>query len=304
MTTLPHPTFFTRVTTLARDIKLSHSVFALPFALLATFLAASHGRELPNVTTLGLIVLCMVLARTAAMAMNRWADARFDADNPRTAKRAIPSGRLSSRFVLGAIVVCGLAFIAATSGFYLLRGNPWPLLLSPLMLAWLLAYSYTKRFTWMCHLFLGSALALSPLAAAIAVEPAYLGRPEPYLLFAMVMSWVAGFDILYALQDTDIDRTAGLYSIPSRLGESTALAISRLLHAMSLTSLIYLVKLSPVLGTLFTVGIVIVAILLVIEHAIVWRSRTHHINIAFLTVNGVISLLLGALGIADVLRLM
>jgi 4-hydroxybenzoate polyprenyltransferase len=304
MTTLSHPTFLNRVTTLARDIKLSHSVFALPFALLATFLAAAHRSELPDVATLGLIVLCMVLARTAAMAMNRWADARFDADNPRTAKRAIPSGRLSSRFVLGAIVVCGLAFIAATSGFYSLRGNPWPLMLSPLVLAWLLAYSYTKRFTWMCHLFLGSALALSPLAAAIAVEPAYLGRPEPYLLFAMVMSWVAGFDILYALQDTDIDRTAGLYSIPSRLGESTALAISRLLHAISLTSLIYLAKLSPVLGTLFSVGVVIVAILLIIEHAIVWRSKTHHINIAFLTVNGVISLLLGALGIADVLRSM
>jgi 4-hydroxybenzoate polyprenyltransferase len=300
MTTLSRRNFSGRVVLLARDIKLSHSVFALPFALLAAFLAAAHRGELPGVLTLGLIVLCMVLARTAAMAMNRWADAHLDAANPRTAGRAIPSGGLSSGFVLGAIILCGLGFISASSGFWLLNGNFWPVTLSPLVLAWLLAYSFTKRFTWLCHLFLGSALALSPLAAALAVEPSYLATPDPYLLFVMVMSWVAGFDILYALQDVEVDRGAKLFSIPSRLGENTALALSRLLHAISLTCLIYLTRISDQLAVCFGVGVAIVGLLLVLEHALVWRSRTHRINVAFLTVNGVISLLLGALGILDV----
>jgi 4-hydroxybenzoate polyprenyltransferase len=287
---------------LARDIKLSHSIFALPFALLATFLASYETRgEWPTPAVLGLIVLCMVLARTVAMTANRLLDARFDATNPRTAGRAIPSGRLSSRYVLLATVLCAAAFVAATAGFWLLRGNVWPLLLSPLVLAWLASYSLMKRFTWLCHLVLGSALAISPLAAAIAVEPAYLRQPQPWLLAAMVLCWVAGFDIIYALQDVAVDRATGLYSLPSRLGEAPALWISRGLHALSLAALITLARTSSALHLAFAAGVGLVALLLVVEHAVVWRApQQRHIHMAFFTLNGIISVALGTLGILDI----
>jgi 4-hydroxybenzoate polyprenyltransferase len=293
-----------RVALLARDIKLSHSIFALPFALLAAFLAAAHDAKLPGAATLGLIVLCMVLARTWAMAINRWADAPLDAANPRTARRAIPSGRLPRSFVLAAALACGFALLAAASGFWFLNHNPWPLIFAPAVLAWLALYSFTKRFTWLSHLFLGTALALSPLAAALAVEPHYLTRPDAYLLAAMVTCWVAGFDIIYSLQDIDIDRRAGLFSMPSRLGVNPALNISRVLHAASVGFLLLLVieQSEPVLGVFFLIGVALVAALLALEHGLVCKSRTHQINTAFFTVNGVISLLLGAVGIFDVFR--
>lgn len=291
-----------RVSLLARDIKLSHSVFALPFALLATFLAAAQERRPPTPAELALIVLCMVFARTWAMSINRWADAGLDAVNPRTARRAIPSGRLSRGFVLTSAIACGFALCATASGFYFLKQNPWPLACSPLVLIWLALYSFTKRFTWLCHLFLGTALALSPLAAALAVNPAYLARPEPYLLAIVVTCWVAGFDVIYALQDVEVDCGAGLFSMPSRLGIEPALWISRLLHAASVACLVLLLDRSEPLGTAFLIGVAIVAALLILEHALVWNSKTHHINMAFLTVNGVISLMLGALGIVDVIR--
>lgn len=287
---------------LARDIKLSHSVFALPFALLAMFMAAADVRRFPSVAECGLIVVCMVLARTAAMAFNRWADAALDRANPRTVGRAIPGGRLSKRFMLGATIVCGLALIAFASAFWFLRGNPWPVIASPLVLAWLLGYSYSKRFTWLCHLILGTALALSPIAAALAIEPEFLRRPDVYLLAAMVMCWVAGFDIIYALQDVEIDRAAALYSMPARLGVEPALWISRVLHLVALAALLAVLLANPYLDVLFTIGIACVALLLILEHALVWGSRTHRIPLAFLTVNGVISLLLGGLGIADICR--
>lgn len=289
-----------RLVALARDIKLSHSLFAMPFALLATFMAADHRGSLPSLATLSLIVVCMVLARTVAMTVNRWADARFDALNPRTAKRAIPSGRLSRRFMLAATLGCAAGFIAATSGFYVLDGNLWPLVLSPLVLAWLVGYSFTKRVTWLCHLFLGVALALSPIAAAIAVAPAFVAEPDVHLLAVMVACWVAGFDIIYALQDVGFDRRVGLHSIPATFGVEPALWISRSLHAVALAALITLALGSQTLGPFFGIGVALVAGLLILEHALVWGSRTHHINVAFFTVNGVISLLLGALGIVDV----
>lgn len=297
-----HAGLASRAVFLARDIKLSHSVFVLPFALLAAFLAAAHGNRLPDWGSVSLIVLCMVLARTAAMAMNRWADGRLDALNPRTAGRAIPAGRLTGRFVLFTALGCAVAFIATTAGFLWLRGNAYPLILSPFVLAWLVAYSFTKRFTSLCHLFLGSALALSPLAAAVAIEPVYLAGVEPYVLAAMVMCWVAGFDMIYALQDVASDRSGGIFSLPARLGVEPALWVSRALHVLALGGLIWLLLISPVLGWGFAVAMVIVAVLLIVEHALVWRSNTHYIHIAFLTVNGVISLLVGALGIVDVVR--
>ncbi|MBI1336601.1 MAG: 4-hydroxybenzoate octaprenyltransferase [Phycisphaera sp.] len=293
-----------KLTLLAGDIKLSHSVFALPFALLAAFIAAagdgSPAGKPPGILPGVLIVVCMVLARTVAMSVNRWADARLDADNPRTRGRAIPSGRLSRSYVLTVALVCAGLFIVAASGFWILDDNPWPVLLSPLVLVWLCLYSFTKRFTWLCHLFLGTALAISPLAAGLAIRPESLARPDLYLLFVMVASWVAGFDIIYALQDVEIDRASGLWSMPSRLGVEPALWVGRLLHLISLAALVTLVQVSPTLGYLFAVGVGLVACLLVLEHALVWGSRTYHIPMAFFTVNGLISLLLGGLGIADV----
>jgi 4-hydroxybenzoate polyprenyltransferase len=293
-----------RAVALGRDIKLSHSVFALPLALLATFLAAadaSAGRpHLPSAVALALIVACMVTARTVAMTVNRLVDAPLDAANPRTAGRAIPSGRLSRRFVAACALFAAALFVAATVPFWLRDHNPWPFLLAPAVLAWLCLYSFTKRFTWLCHLFLGSSLGLSPLAAALAIEPRYLARPEPYLLAGMVLCWVAGFDIIYALQDVAVDRAAGLYSMPARLGVGAALWISRSLHAASVALLLLLGHFSPSLGRGWAVGIAFIAVLLILEHALIWCSKTRHLDVAFFTVNGAVSLILGALGILDV----
>lgn len=285
----------------AADIKLSHSVFALPFALLAMVLAGAWRGEMPTASEVALIVACMVLARTVAMAANRLADAAIDARNPRTAGRALPSGRVSRGFVLALAAPCTCLFFGAAAGFWLLRGNPWPLVLSPLVLAWLVGYSYTKRFTWLCHVYLGAALALSPVAAAIAIAPGFLGEPTVWLLFAMVVGWVAGFDIIYALQDVTVDVAEGLRSMPSRFGTERALWISRALHMAVIAVLLALWRTSPHLGVLFLGASGVVAGLLVLEHALVWRSETKRLDLAFFTVNGVISLLLGAAGIADTL---
>ena len=263
--------------------------------------AASAGR-LPGWDTLVLIVLCMVLARTVAMTANRWVDAKYDAQNPRTARRAIPAGNLSARFVMISTFVCSLGFIMATSGFWVIDENLWPLLLSPVVLAWLIGYSFTKRFTSMCHLFLGSALAISPLAAVIAIEPAFMAHGEPYLLALMVLCWVTGFDVIYALQDVEFDRATGLHSMPANLGVGPALRIGLALHVLSIVALVLLVWHSDQLGIASGIGILIVAGLLVLEHVLVWGSKTHHIHLAFFTMNGIISVLLGGLGIVDIVR--
>lgn len=283
----------------ASDIKLSHSVFAMPFALLATFLSAVWSGRLPGVDEFVLIVVCMVLARTVAMTVNRLADAKLDTSNPRTAGRAIPSGRLDQRFMRLIMVSCVLLFIVACGGFWLMRTNVWPLALSPWVLMYLGGYSYTKRFTWLCHIYLGTALALSPIAASIAIEPGYLGTIQPWLLAGMVACWVGGFDVIYALQDVEHDQSLGLYSMPAKLGVENALWISRLLHLCAAGCLLGLWYTSPALGVLFLTAASITLALLIFEHVLVWRSRTHHINVAFLTVNGVISLLLGAAGILE-----
>ena len=288
------------IITLARDIKLSHSLFALPFALLATFLAAGHAGRLPSLAQFALIVVCMIFARTVAMLANRLADADFDARNPRTAGRAIPAGRLSRRFVMVAAALCAAGFIAATGGFWLADDNVLPLVLSPFVLIWLAGYSFTKRFSWLCHLWLGSALAISPLAAAIAIAPGYLATAEPYLLAVMVMCWVAGFDVIYALADVEVDRVAGLFSMPANLGVGRALWISRLLHVAAAAALILLYSMSRQLHLPFAIGIAAVAGLLILEHTLILVDRDRNLNMAFFTVNGIISLLLGTLGIIDV----
>lgn len=301
MTIAPPSPLARQLLEVAHDIKLSHTVFALPFALLATFLAAGWADRYPAWGEFGLILLCMVTARTFAMAFNRWADASIDGRNARTVKRAVPSGRVDRVTMLGVVIGCAVGFEFAALCFMLAYDNPWPVLLGPVALLVLAGYSYTKRFTWLCHGVLGFALAISPLAAAIAIEPGYLMLPSVWLLALMVLCWVAGFDILYALQDTAADTTLGLYSIPSRLGVGRALWISRILHLASAGALLIVTFLSDQLGLFFTLAAVATCILLIVEHALVCGGKTKQLNMAFFTVNGVISLLLGVAGIADVI---
>lgn len=305
----PRP--FAVVGHIARDIKLSHTVFALPFALLGAFLAAAWAGRYPVWGEFGLVLLCMVLARTFAMAINRWADAGLDASNPRTTGRAVPSGRVSRGAMLGTALVCALGFVFAAGGFLLYFDNAWPLWLSPLVLLVLAGYSFTKRFTWLCHLFLGFALAISPVAAAVAIEPgAVLGdggaclppygwAPALWLLAGMVLCWVAGFDVIYALQDAEHDRKEGLFSMPARLGDGPALWVSRGLHVLAIAALVLAWRCSASLGVFFLAAVALTAGLLLTEHALVWGSKTNRLHMAFFTVNGVISLLLGAAGILD-----
>ncbi|MEM7624723.1 MAG: UbiA-like polyprenyltransferase [Planctomycetota bacterium] len=294
------PTLPQQAGALARDIKLSHTVFALPFALLGMALAAAWAQRYPSASEVVLILICMFTARTFAMGVNRLADAKLDAQNPRTAGRALPGGRVRRGFVIATIVSNALGFVAACAGFWWLRSNPCPLTWSPFVLGVLALYSFTKRFTWLCHLFLGFALAISPVAAALAIEPRFVETvPTAWLLAGMVLCWVAGFDVIYALQDVGIDRELGLFSMPASLGPEPALWISRGLHIVCLGCLASATWISPLLGMWFAVAVVITAALLIVEHALVWRSSTNRIHVAFFTVNGVISLLLGAAGILD-----
>lgn len=295
---------------LAGDIKLAHSVFALPFALLGAMLAwEASGRGLgwSLAGLLGLVVVCMVLARTWAMLFNRLADRRIDAANPRTRGRALASGRVSVRAGWSAAGIAAVGFVAATGGFWAAFGNPWPQLLSVPVLAWIAFYSLTKRFTALCHVFLGGALAISPIAAAIAVHPASLGStPALWLIAGMVLAWVAGFDIIYALQDADFDRASGLRSIPAALGSGRALWISRSLHAAAVVLLLAAWAVDRRLGVFFLLGIVAVAVLLAAEHAILVRNDTARtgkgLDMAFFTLNGIVSCVLGLAGVVDLLR--
>ncbi|HMN96801.1 MAG TPA: UbiA-like polyprenyltransferase [Phycisphaerales bacterium] len=298
---------------IAADIKLAHSVFALPFALLAAFLAAAPAGASATAgpsavdwprfgLQLGLVVLAMVAARSAAMLANRYLDRAIDAENPRTAGRALPAGRLTPRRVLLAIGVAGAAFIVVAAAFGFLFGNWWPLALALPVLAWICAYGWLKRFTALCHLYLGSSLAISPIAAAIAVDPAQAFQPTLWLLAAMVLCWVAGFDVIYALQDVECDRRQGLHSVPSRWGVGAALWASRGLHLLALALLWRVALGDPRFGIAMTVAAAITSLLLLIEHATVLRWGTSRMALTFFTLNGVISCIIGGLGIVDVLR--
>jgi 4-hydroxybenzoate polyprenyltransferase len=301
------PAFRDSARAVAVDIKLAHSVFALPFALLAAVMAAAPAGigsiDAPRFAVQCILVLAaMLTARTTAMLANRILDHRLDAANPRTAGRAIPSGRLSVRAATLWAAAAGAAFIATAAGFGVLLDNWWPVFLAVPVLAWISAYGLFKRFTSLCHVWLGASLALSPPAAALAVDPAALsGQPAIWLIAAMVLGWVAGFDVIYALQDEAVDRRDGLHSMPSRLGARRALQVSRLLHAGAVAALATAARTDPRLGGLFAAGVTIVAVLLVVEHATVHRWGTSRISLTFFTLNGVISCVLGILGIADVL---
>ncbi|HNQ23467.1 MAG TPA: UbiA-like polyprenyltransferase [Phycisphaerae bacterium] len=281
-------------------VKFSHSVFALPFALLATFLAGRTlpGRSLPHAGQLGLIALCMVAARSVAMTYNRIVDAQLDARNPRTADRPIPSGRLSAVAAWSMLAVFVVTFGIGCAGFYLFYGNTWPLLLAGPVLLYLGGYSFTKRFTKWSHFYLGSAIAMSPVAAWLAIHPGTLGWPAVLLMLA-VTCWIAGFDIIYACQDIEVDRRDGLYSLPARLGPRRALGIARVSHAVSLSALAALAPAAD-LGWVYGIGVVLAAVLLVVENSLVRPGDYRHVNVAFFTCNGLVSLALALAGILDV----
>jgi 4-hydroxybenzoate polyprenyltransferase len=271
---------FRSLKTTLEMIKWEHSIFALPFALSGAMLAANG---LPRAWQALWIVACMVMARSAAMAFNRWVDAGFDAHNPRTRMRAIPAGTLSRQFVLGFTVCCSLLFIAAASQL-----NRLTLLLSPLALAIVFFYSLTKRFTRWSHLFLGLALCVSPTAAWIAVSGALDARI--LVLSLAVLFWVAGFDILYACQDVEFDREARLWSLPATAGVTRAFFYARSLHVVMILLLLWLVLLFH-LGAIGWVGCGVVAALLLWEHSLVSPQDISRLNAAFFTMNGVISVL-------------
>lgn len=291
-----------RLSLAARDIKLAHSVFAMPFAILGAALAADFSAPASTLALqFILIVLCMVAARTWAMLINRLADHKLDADNPRTAKRAIASGRLAYRdawlIALGsALVFCLLAFL-----FWPLLANPWPAILCIPVLGFIALYSYTKRFTALCHVFLGAALALSPVAAVIAINPDYLTTtPTIWLIAAFVLLWVAGFDIIYALQDLEYDQAVGLHSVPAKLGWSRAIWVSRTMHLVAFAALAGAWHFEPRLTFIFLfAGLAPVAGLLVAEHSVLAQRGKAGLDMAFFTLNGIASLLLGIAGLLD-----
>ena len=262
-------------------IKWEHSVFALPFALCGAMLAAGGW---PSAWKLLWIIAAMISARSAAMAFNRYADAELDAANPRTKSRALPAGILSKQFV-------GLFVIAASAIFVLASAmlNRLTLILSPIALAVVFLYSYTKRFTRWSHLVLGVALGIAPSAAWIAVRGSF--DPRILLLTGAVTFWVAGFDVLYACQDCEFDIAVGLHSIPRHYGIGRALLLSRLMHAAMLILLLGLVDAFG-LGRLAMAGIVAVAFLMIYEHSLVSARDLSKLNAAFFTMNGVISVVL------------
>jgi len=271
-------------------IKWEHSIFALPFALCGAMLAAGG---LPTAHQLIWIVIAMVAARSAAMAFNRLADASIDAANPRTSTRALPAGQLTPVFVTMFILISSAIFIVAAAQL-----NRLALWLSPIALAVLLLYSYTKRFTRWSHLVLGFALGIAPAAAWIAVRGSL--DPRILLLTAAVTFWVAGFDVLYACQDFDFDRQTGLHSIPRHLGVQRALWVARAFHLIMLSLLIALLW-SFGLGKLALAGVAVVAALLAYEHSLVSADDLSKLNAAFFTMNGVISVLFFAFVAGDLL---
>jgi 4-hydroxybenzoate polyprenyltransferase len=265
-------------------IKIEHTLFALPFAFLGAVLAAGGA---PTVQQLIWITLAMVGARSCAMAFNRIADREIDARNPRTKTRALASGALSVSFVRAFTILSAAVFFIAAAML-----NRLTLALAPVALGSILLYSYTKRWTMLSHLVLGWCLAIAPAGAWIAVRGA-LDSPVPLLLSLVVMLWTAGFDVLYACQDYDFDRRAGLHSIPRKLGIARSLWISRLFHAQAFATLVALYLVTH-LGVLALVGVILTGLLLVYQHTLVQASDLRRLNAAFFTMNAFVSIILFA----------
>ncbi len=274
---------FRRTRTLFEMIKIEHSVFALPFALVGALLAARTAGSWPRWTAFAWIVVAMVGARSAAMTFNRIADVKYDRENPRTKNRALVTGALSLNFAWVFLLLSCAALVVAAW-----RLNPLAFKLSPVALAILLFYSYTKRFTSWSHLVLGFCLGISPAAAWIAIRGSLDWRM--LVLCAAVTLWVGGFDILYACQDVDFDKSTGLYSVPRRFGVRRAMFISRVMHVLVILLLAFL-AISFGLSWVAWAGIVVVAVLLGYEHSLVHPDDLSRLNAAFFTVNGYISLL-------------
>ena len=275
-------TIIRNIGTTLEMIKIEHTLFALPFAFLGAVLAA---RGIPTVAQILWITLAMIGARSTAMAFNRVADKDFDARNPRTRMRAIPAGALSVNFVIAFSVVSAAIFVFAAAML-----NRLSLLLSPIALASIIFYSYTKRWTLWSHLVLGWCLAIAPTGAWIAIRGA-LDSPIPLLLSLTVMLWTAGFDVLYACQDYDFDRREGLHSIPARFGITGSLWISRALHLGAFAALVALYFVTH-LGRLALVGLVTTGVLLIYQHTLVRANDLSRLNTAFFTTNAFVSVIL------------
>lgn len=270
-------------------IRFSHTLFALPFALFSAILAwYDRGQGVSPWEVVG-ILLCMVFARSAAMAFNRLADRDIDAQNPRTAIRHLPSGQLSAAQVWLFTLFCCGGFVCSTA-IFLIVDNPWPIYLSGPVLLFILAYSYTKRFTALAHLWLGASLLLAPLAAWIAIHQ-FTKIQQPLLVGLAVFFWVTGFDIIYACQDADFDRQAKLHSIPARFGVPAALRLAYVSHALMVAMLIVLYFVAnPPLSYAYWIGLGGVTMLLTYEHAIVRPDDLSRVNQAFFHVNVIVSI--------------
>lgn len=279
-------------------IKFAHTVFALPFAMLAFFLGMKMAGSNFNWRIFGLVILCMVFARSAAMAFNRVADREFDARNVRTSKREIPAGTIKLSSAILFVVLMSVAFVFTTYWI-----NPLAFYLSPIALMVILGYSYTKRFTWLCHFVLGIGLGLAPIGAYIAITGEF--HLLPVLYGIMVMLWVTGFDIIYALQDEDFDRQNKLFSIPQKFGKETAKNISLVLHFLC-AGLIFIIatyqqEILPSFGILHWAGALGFVALLIWQHRLIRIYDLGKINQAFFETNGIASILFGAAVIIDVL---
>jgi 4-hydroxybenzoate polyprenyltransferase len=295
-------------------IKFSHTIFAMPFALIGFFLATNESMRLwiasfnrdylpsswelstqessnPLWLTFLLVILCMVFARSAAMAFNRYLDRDIDALNPRTAIREVPRGIITPKNALAFTIINCVLFIATT--FFI---NRICFYLSPVALAVVLGYSYTKRFTPLCHLVLGLGLALAPIGAYLAVTGVFHWLP---VLFSFaVLFWVSGFDVIYSLQDEEFDKSQQLYSIPSAVGKERALHISELLHLLSAACVVAAGKLGG-FGWLYWVGVLVFISMLIYQHSIVKPNDLRRVNIAFMTANGVASVVFAVFVITD-----
>lgn len=278
-------------------VKFSHTIFAMPFALLGFFLAMVETGKAFDWTLLLKVVLCMVFARTAAMAFNRWADRDIDSKNPRTADREIPAGVISPQNALYFIIVNCVLFVLTS--FFI---NELAFYLSPVALLVVLGYSYTKRFTALCHFVLGVGLALAPIGAYIAVANQFAVLPVMYSF--VVLFWVSGFDIIYALQDEEFDRSLGLNSIPAALGKKRALMVSNVLHALTALLVVYAgYSAQDKFGVVYIVAAAVFIGLLAYQHFLVKPNDLSKVNLAFFTTNGIASAIFGALVIVDLLML-
>ncbi|MBK6398551.1 MAG: UbiA family prenyltransferase [Bacteroidetes bacterium] len=275
-------------------VKFSHTVFAMPFALIGFTIAITRPESHFELLLLFKVILCMIFARTAAMAFNRYIDRNIDAQNSRTAVREIPKGVVSPVAALTLVILSSVAFIITTYTI-----NQICFYLSPVALIVVLGYSLTKRFTWLCHLILGIGLSLAPIGAYLAVTGKFDWLP---LLFSFtVITWVSGFDIIYALQDEEFDRNLQLNSMPVAFGKKGALNISILLHLLSV-AFVFVAGLYLPFGIIYWIGFSVFAILITYQHIIVKPNDLSRVNLAFFTTNGIASIVFSAFVIADLLR--